>query len=382
MNINSKFRRVDIQVSILTAFIVMISFICVYYFNYRITYQDMIKSLSERAVSIHEYVEKNLDKSTFRDINSVEDQSKQSYIDTKKLLEDVKGTTGVMYLYTAKQSDDGSLIYVVDGLDSNSPDIRNAGDMIEKEIWGDLFFALDGNKVLPNKIKETSWGYIFISYFPVHDNGKVVGVVGIEFEAGHQYRAFQLLRFGTPIIAFITCLISILIAVKLFKRISNPLYQDFANTDYLTGVKNRNAFELDMNNLKNSTIREKLDIISIDLNNLKKINDSFGHKIGDDYIKYAAEIINKNISKSSTLYRVGGDEFVIISKDVTSQQIEKSMNKIMKNCEQINKETYFTLSMAVGYATFDLSKSEDIFETYQRADNSMYENKKAMKMSK
>ncbi len=57
----------------------------------------------------------------------------------------------------------------------------------------------------------------------------------------------------------------------LFKRISNPTYTDFANTDYLTGLKNRNAFEIDMNNLNNSNLKNLISIISIDLDGLKRL---------------------------------------------------------------------------------------------------------------
>ncbi|MDX5681321.1 diguanylate cyclase, partial [Clostridioides difficile] len=292
MKINKKFNRVDMQVSILTAIIVIISSSCVYFFNYTLTYKNMIYSLSERSKHIYEYVERNIDKNTFTEINSKEDQSKKSYKSSKILLESVKNTTGVMYLYTAKKTKDGSLVYVVDGLNSSRSDFRNAGDLIEKEICGDINKALDNHILLPKKIKSTSWGYIFISYFPIHnDVGKVVGVIGIEFEAKHQYNTFKFISIVTPIIALLTCLISALIAVILFKRISNPTYTDFANTDYLTGLKNRNAFEIDMNNLNNSNLKNLISIISIDLDGLKKINDKFGHQAGDLYIKQASKII-------------------------------------------------------------------------------------------
>lgn len=78
------------QVSILTAIIVIISSSCVYFFNYTLTYKSMIYSLSERSKHIYEYVERNIDKNTFTEINSKEDQSKKSYKSSKILLESVK----------------------------------------------------------------------------------------------------------------------------------------------------------------------------------------------------------------------------------------------------------------------------------------------------
>ncbi len=59
-----------------------------------------------------------------------------------------------MYLYTAKKTKDGSLVYVVDGLNSSRSDFRNAGDLIEKEICGDINKALDNHILLPKKLNQ------------------------------------------------------------------------------------------------------------------------------------------------------------------------------------------------------------------------------------
>ncbi|MCQ7020456.1 GGDEF domain-containing protein, partial [Clostridioides difficile] len=87
------------------------------------------------------------------------------------------------------------------------------------------------------------------------------------------------------------------------KRISNPSYTDFADTDYLTCLKNRNAFEVDMNNLNNSNLKNLISIISIDLDGLKKSNDKFGHQTGDLYIKPACKIIQDVINKKYIMCR-------------------------------------------------------------------------------
>ncbi|MFL8709678.1 GGDEF domain-containing protein [Clostridioides sp. GD02377] len=380
MKINKKFNRVDMQVSILTEIIVIISSSCVYFFNYQLTYNDMIYTLSESSRRIYEYAEKNIDKDTFTEINSKEDQSKNSYKSSKTLLESIKNTTGVMYLYTAKKTKDGSLVYVVDGLDSSRSDFRNAGDLIEKEIWGDLNKALDNNILLPKKIKATSWGYIFISYFPIHNNdGEVVGVIGIEFEANHQYNTFKFISIVTPLIALLTCLISALVAVVLFKRISNPTYTDFANTDYLTGLKNRNAFEIDMNNLNNLSIKKLISIISIDLDGLKKINDKFGHQTGDLYIKHASKIIRDVIAKKHVVYRVGGDEYIVILKNSSHEEINTIINNINLKIIEENSTNELKLSMSIGYAVFDDKLDVSLFDTYHRADSQMYDNKRKFK---
>lgn len=371
-----RIRRVDVQVSIFTAIIVIASFLCVYFFNYHLTYADMMDSLEDRAMSIYDYVEEKLGKDTFHTINDVSDTNKDAYITNKKLLEDVKGATGVMYLYTAKKKDDGSFIYVLDGLDETSPDFRNPGDAIEEEIIPELQKALDDELVLPSSIKSTTWGKIFISYMPIHENGKVVGVIGIEFKADHQYNTYHIIRIGTPLIALGACLIAVVLALVVFKRISNPFYKDMANSDYLTDLKNRNAFELDIQNWRLSR-SQCITMFSIDLNDLKYVNDTFSHREGDTYIRHAAKLLHELLPKDAVLYRIGGDEFAaILSGEHDVEAIIKKIDDTLK------KDAYFTkfaLGISIGYAQFDYDYDDNLEATYHRADQLMYEHKRIYK---
>ena len=82
--------------------------------------------------------------------------------------------------------------------------------------------ALDGQKVLPDRIKDTEWGKIFITYMPIYDGEQVLGVVGIEFEAGHQYDTYRSLRLLLPLFILLFSLGACLASRLLFRRISNP----------------------------------------------------------------------------------------------------------------------------------------------------------------
>lgn len=110
--------------------------------------------------------------------------NKKSYQDLKKILENVRELGDLRYFYTAKESAQGELIYVVDGLSESAVDFRYPGDLIELEIQQELHEALSGKTVLPDKILDTGWGNIFIAYYPLHNGqGKVVGALGIEIAA-------------------------------------------------------------------------------------------------------------------------------------------------------------------------------------------------------
>jgi diguanylate cyclase (GGDEF)-like protein len=339
----------------------------------------MIEDLTDRTYNIHNYLDNRIDTETFYTLETREDADTETYQKAKKILEQTKNATGVRYLYTAKMLEDGTFIYVVDGLSEDSSDFRYIGDLIEPECIPDMQKALSGQVVLPERINKTTWGPIFITYFPMHDGDEIIGVIGIEFDAARQYESFQKMIILTPIVIIFFCFIASFIAVKWFRRISNPSYQDMASTDFLTGLKNRNSFEIDLNNLSSQSERHTVGLVSIDLDELKKVNDTYGHEIGDRYIKMGSSIIRECLDSSDILYRIGGDEFSVIVKNKDEHQIEEMRKAIKKRTEEEDGKEIFTIRISTGYALYDPEVDSSLFDTLKRADAMMYKNKKEKK---
>ena len=186
--------RVDLQVSLLIAiFVATVALTCCLV-SYHMTYNDMRVSLNERVEIIHQYLMKRLDMTAFSDLESRDAITTEEYLLMHDVFSAVKDATGVMYLYTAKKNAEGKYIYVVDGLDIQSSDFRYPGDMIEEEIYQDMDRALGGEVVYPDEILHTSWGNIFICYLPLYNQEEIIGVLGIEFEAEHQYDTYRKLK--------------------------------------------------------------------------------------------------------------------------------------------------------------------------------------------
>lgn len=364
--------RVDVQVCIIVAVVVALSFLCVYAFNYSVTYHEMIETLRERSDSIEGYVDDALDTATFTGIDAAEDMEYESYRAMKEAFKAVRESTGVRYLYTAKRDDEGGFVYVVDGLPHESEDFREPGAPIEEEIVPDMERALAGEVVYPADIKDTGWGYVFVAYYPVHECGEVVGVLGIEFDAQRQYETFRIVRLGTPAIAVAFCLLAIAIAFFAFRRVSNPWYRDMANTDYLTGLKNRNAFEVDVANWERREGRACGGIVSADLDGLKGMNDTRGHAAGDELIKRAAAVLAEACADAGAVYRVGGDEFAACYFDLDEERAAAVAERIRASCARHRAEGW-PLSMSVGWAL--RLPGERVEDLLLRADRRMYEEK-------
>jgi diguanylate cyclase (GGDEF)-like protein len=156
---------------------------------------------------------------------------------------------------------------------------------------------------------------------------------------------------------------------KILKEKQKLLYQDS-----LTGLKNRHYFDKIISKLKT---KEKLCFIIIDLNELKAINDAYGHLVGDELIKLAAKKIDE-IFKNFEHIRFGGDEFLLISEDKTNEALEELINDSLTAAKHAKIEfediALEGFSFGIGYA-IRKSLDESINSVFKRADEAMYRNK-------
>ena len=152
-----------------------------------------------------------------------------------------------------------------------------------------------------------------------------------------------------------------------------------ARTDALTGAANKHSY-IEFENLLNDKI-EKHDLIDFsimlcDINDLKLINDSKGHLEGDKCIVEAKNIIS-NIFKNSTVYRIGGDEFVLILEGSDFYKRDH-LFKMIQESNAKNRKTGKVI-IACGYADFNPLIDKSVTSVFRRADDKMYENKKSLK---
>ena len=157
------------------------------------------------------------------------------------------------------------------------------------------------------------------------------------------------------------------------------IYERLAYRDQLTELFNRTAFEEDMERLWQEN--EKTLIIMMDLNDLKKCNDTLGHDAGDRYLKNAAEMIAKVFRDQGKCYRIGGDEFCSVMQAEEENVEQKFFGALEELEHQYNQNSSVEqIAIAYGYARFDKNKDGNLMDTRNRADVMMYENKNKMKM--
>lgn len=158
-----------------------------------------------------------------------------------------------------------------------------------------------------------------------------------------------------------------------------------AYTDALTGMANRTAFEKKEKELEIRIMRgdiKKVYICQLDLNFLKKVNDNYGHAIGDRHIRACSRIINEVFGQHGFAFRIGGDEFtVFVTSNMTEGEFQEKIQKIKRLEAKYNEtsEVPVPLHMAIGYVLYTKNNFSTIKEAEEIADKKMYEYKEAMK---
>ncbi|GEN46139.1 GGDEF domain-containing protein [Alkalibacillus haloalkaliphilus] len=155
-------------------------------------------------------------------------------------------------------------------------------------------------------------------------------------------------------------------------------YKYLAYHDSLTGMYNRSKFREDLN--KAFETDEKVGLIVLDLDGFKDVNDQYGHHIGDDLLQSVAERLIRSVKGKGRIYRIGGDEFVIISKDADRQKCEQIVEQILDTLNapvEIDGHV-LRVTPSLGISLYP-DDSKGAIELFQYADAAMYGAKKSGK---
>lgn len=146
------------------------------------------------------------------------------------------------------------------------------------------------------------------------------------------------------------------------------LYQNMAYNDMMTMAQNRTAFNEKMAQLEGKNLASTVLLI-LDINNLKQINDQYGHQAGDRMIIDTCSCILSIFENIANVYRIGGDEFAVLitEHNVNMQEMLKKLDEAIGSYNKLNQNA---ISLAYGYAIGD--DNIDIESLFKQADKNMY----------
>lgn len=363
------------------------------------------------------------------------DKGTEGYENIMQTLTYFQDNIDLKYIYCIRDMGDGTFTF---GLD---PTVEDPGEFGSPIVYTDaLYKASKGTSSADEEFYEDAWGKFYSAYSPVYNSkGEVAGIIAVDFSADWYDKQIAHFTWTIIIVALVSLLIGggIMVAIisKSEKRIGSIQGQlnDMASTlmqemgtnseaetehspqsqsdepvsmdglekqirsmqtelktqiaqvhvqayvDGLTGVKSKHAYMEMEKSLNEKLIKGDLHdfaVVVCDINGLKKINDTLGHKAGDKYICEACQMIC-DIFSHSPVYRVGGDEFVVL---LTGRDFE-NRKTLMQELHKQSFEHIYTKEAIVsgGMADFIPEQDKSIHEIFERADATMYKEKMLLK---
>ena len=365
-----------------------------------------------------------------------DDEGTEKYESVMRTLTYFQDNIDLKYIYCIRDMGDGTFTF---GLDPTVEDPGEFGSPIV--YTDALNKASQGTAAADDKYYEDAWGKFYSAYSPVFNSrGEVAGIVAVDFSAEWYDEQVATLTRTTVIVAIISLLVGVAIVVAIITRsrkkidsihgqlneLENTLMQEMGNVsvaeeknfkdqeendddlsmdalerqiqsmqtelrtqiahvhgqayqDSLTGVKSKYSYLETEKALDEKLSREVLPdfaVVVCDINGLKKVNDTLGHKAGDDYIRKACKMIC-DVFSHSPVYRVGGDEFVVL---LTGRDYE-NRNILIRELHELSSDHILTNEAIVsgGLAEYIPGQDLSVREIFDRADATMYKEKMLLK---
>ena len=213
-------------------------------------------------------------------------------------------------------------------------------------------------------------------------------LIGFFLDASVYYQHWQL---GTSDSSFTAVGIIIFLISELFhvwkysievytESVRSQAYRQMAYVDALTGIGNRRAFDMERNAI-DADKREFQSILvaSVDVNDLKRTNDTSGHAAGDFLIRSAADVLADLAEQYGNAFRIGGDEFIVLLYDMEQTEFDRRIDRMNQQISDINSCSTIKLSLSLGY---EVSCGDNLEAALEEADRKMYINKAIYKSQK
>ena len=148
-------------------------------------------------------------------------------------------------------------------------------------------------------------------------------------------------------------------------------------TDELTGLGSRRAYDEYIDRIAKGEVTFPLAVISADCDRLKAMNDSYGHLVGDEYLRMSALIVKASLPEEARAFRMGGDEFLAFVPGMSQEEADRLIAEMREHQERLKLEET-SISISLGAAVLE-SAADDLVAAIERADRAMYADKASRK---
>lgn len=202
------------------------------------------------------------------------------------------------------------------------------------------------------------------------------------YESGQRVSMYSIIGFslGLMLIFFVINIGLVKLANTMIQEIgfSRDTYMQYAHYDFLTGAYTRVFFDNWIKDKDELLKDHKYVVAMIDVDNFKNINDTFGHKTGDDLLKYIVITLIDSIRQHDMVIRFGGDEFIIVFQGISEEKVLRVFERINQN---INDNNHFGFKIFISFGVEEVENLGSIYDSIKRADEKMYFHKRSKLIS-
>ena len=249
------------------------------------------------------------------------------------------------YIFVLYRDSNGNYRYLLDGSKEDKARF-NQRLSVDKKLWSSVY-----DTKVPLIINQKELDNLWITYLkPVVLNNKTVAIIAIDFSTQLPQSIYNAIEPLNKIFIYIFIAIGLLIVILIYQSIRSIKIKKESITDPLTQAYNRNYLRDLLSNIDIT----KYQIMMLDIDHFKQVNDNYGHKTGDYILASSAKIMQNEIRDEDILIRFGGEEFLIFIKksSVNSYLAYNIAQRIRKKIEESrfsyeDKELQITISVGV-----------------------------------
>lgn len=218
----------------------------------------------------------------------------------------------------------------------------------------------------------------YLAYTPLGINDWMVGYVIAVDLAQSDYSFIESYEY-----MFVSVFILFVLILILFIMVTNRIEKEklviTAHTDALTGLYNKDYTQQAIDSYMNTSEGNNCFLI-MDVDNFKHVNDTYGHAAGDTVLRTLGHLYYDSFRKGDIVGRIGGDEFVILMKDVNETIVEDKLKFLLSEVHKMNVDEIQNerISISIG-ACMAPENGTDFMELYRKADLALYKTKKTTK---
>ena len=321
-----------------------------------------IKQAKEFSNNLKEYIQENIES----DITNVLEKETLLRFEIEEAMGNVV-TDSYKYIYVLYRDNKGDYRYLLDASTQDKGEF-NQKFITEHDGWESVY-----SSQRPQLLHQSTLDTVWMTYLnPIVINNKVEAVLAMDFSVALPEKIVSATKPMEVIFYYIFASIVILLLILLYQTILNLKVKKASYTDSLTKVYNRHYLRYF---LKNIDI-DKYQVIMLDIDHFKKVNDNYGHSAGDYILETLAVLLKYEIRDGDIIIRFGGEEFLIfIRKEQSSNNtVIKVADRIAKSVNQKkfiydSNEIAITLSMGI---TLNPEEYKNIHEAIKHADNMLY----------